>query len=739
MDRIDRVRLEANRTYEAGFSITPAGRVDDEKAAGYGWKTWEPNINPDGSLDLNAININYGIRGGKLRDGRNLIIIDFDHVDDEERNQEFLKGHCAAITPNGRHMFCTITDEQVKAYGVKAGHSNILGIGPDPDYVPVPPKHKSAPPKEGQPGSLDTTDFPELAGLIIDYKYEGGYVIAPGSYVDDKPYFWYHKPTEYALQPVPEIFLKAIKANNDSKLVKPAPVKTKSVKGGDIVDDAIRALQQAKPGDRNNTVNAVSFKVGRRLVSLNLDYEDTKARLVQAAIDVGQSPTEAEATVNSGLTKGQENPINLKKPTELDIYSNIIDDLKDLKVTDIGFVRYYPEFGQWMDISDTEAITMIDSAILEVYGDTVLSKRIHDVARRFKHRSSNRIPKVRDPKTGTFILPWDQKPEKLTFTNLVYNVNSGSFEDFNRENYTRTVFNYAFDPNATCPNWEKAMADIAATQPEEVLFLQEYMGVCLTTEVKQEIAAYIFGPAGGGKSTVILGFETVLGALCDTFNLADLSKNFGLSRVEGRNLLVSSEQNSIYIEDTGTLNALISGDSITVEEKFKASRSIKPTAKLLFASNEPPKVKAGLDDGWYRRFAKGLIKLPALTNRDPAVKEGIKTEAQGILLWALEGLHRYKANGFTHLPRAEAILDSIREDSNPILQFIGEKCTAQEDTSVRASVLFNCYKEWAKESGHKPMSQTSFGKAMATTEFIKKRLNVGQTYIGISLNNTETI
>lgn len=121
------------------------------------------------------------------------------------------------------------------------------------------------------------------------------------------------------------------------------------------------------------------------------------------------------------------------------------------------------------------------------------------------------------------------------------------------------------------------------------------------------------------------------------------------------------------------LNAIISGELVHVDRKFREPVDIRPHAKIAWAMNDMPRVPdAG--DGLFRRVK--VIKFPKLeADADPRVKETIETEGAGILNWALAGLARLRANHRFTIPPcvADATHDFQQTNDVPAV-FVSECC-----------------------------------------------------------------
>lgn len=96
--------------------------------------------------------------------------------------------------------------------------------------------------------------------------------------------------------------------------------------------------------------------------------------------------------------------------------------------------------------------------------------------------------------------------------------------------------------------------------------------------------------------------------------------------------------------------------------------------------------------------------------RDPELLEKFRMEADGIFLFALEGLRRLMNNHYvfseTQVNADE--LQQYREESDSVLSFVKEYCELDGSYSAGSTELFNAYKGYCEECGLKPYSQKNF-------------------------------
>jgi putative DNA primase/helicase len=324
---------------------------------------------------------------------------------------------------------------------------------------------------------------------------------------------------------------------------------------------------------------------------------------------------------------------------------------------------------------------------------------------------------------------WDADPDILVCKNGCLHISTGELAAHQPGHYATSAVPYEYDPNARPVIWDYFLRN---TVPVAANFLQEFAGYALTTEMSHELAVWLFGPPGSGKSTFIAGLAAMLGHRSGILGLADLERSrFTLADLPGKTLVVASEQPSSYLASTNTLNAIISGEPIQVERKYRDPFTVIPHAKVCWAMNELPRV-ADANSGLFRRVK--VVTFPALVEneRDPKIKSAIETEGAGILNWALEGLRRLKERGYFEVPAGvEDATKQFRENNDVPALFIDDRCVRGTDSEVPAAKLYREYKYWCEENGHRPQSSTRVAADWQRLGYERKRTMSGTVYQGL--------
>lgn len=303
---------------------------------------------------------------------------------------------------------------------------------------------------------------------------------------------------------------------------------------------------------------------------------------------------------------------------------------------------------------------------------------------------------------------------------------------------------YDYDPKAECPNWH-AFLGAAMPDAEVRAHIQEAVGYFLIPTTWLERIWILLGPGGTGKSTLIKSVRLLVGVdNCSAVALEDLDDKFRLGSLRDKLLNVVTEVNPKRALNDARLKAVVSGDPITGEEKFKNPGVFQPYARFLVATNTMPRVDDG-SDAFYRRaivlhFTQKFVAnprpdvQPPERPQDPDLGAKLEAELSGILNWALEGLARLQARGRFEIPASvEKNVRDYRENQDSVLRFVTDQCRVAPGLEVSASELYRAYVNWCRGQGEKPHSVTRFGNTVAGIDGIRphKTGPKGRHYVGV--------
>lgn len=327
--------------------------------------------------------------------------------------------------------------------------------------------------------------------------------------------------------------------------------------------------------------------------------------------------------------------------------------------------------------------------------------------------------------------------------NGVLELDNAIFRDGNPEDHISKQAGCEFDAEAECPNWLKFLEEVQP-DPDVRAWLQRLAGYCLTGKIDQQIFVVNFGMGNNGKSV----FWNILRQLCgsyavtaqfDTFVEKDRNDSIrnDIARLDKVRLVVANEGQNGARLDEGMVKQITGGDEVTARFLQREFFSFKPKFKVILISNHKP-VISGNDNGIWRRvmLVPWNVKIPA-ERVDISLEGKLLKELPGILNWAIEGLQKYTEVGLAVLPAALVIANAdYRKDSDIIGLWMNDLATFDKYAKTPLRDVYESYKNWAHDNGHKPMSSKSLGDRLKERGITDTRLGKEGTraWAGIQLN-----
>lgn len=202
--------------------------------------------------------------------------------------------------------------------------------------------------------------------------------------------------------------------------------------------------------------------------------------------------------------------------------------------------------------------------------------------------------------------------------------------------------------------------------------LQQFGGYCLMDDCRYQQALILYGPGATGKSTVLAGFEAVIGRDNISYlNMADLGKRFSLAELQHKRLNIMRNMDTTSKDNFAIFKRLLSGELITAERKYEKPFQFRPIAKFIIELNDIPR--------WPKQIGDALIGLRqrlivlkferqfSQHEADPTLPEKFVEEAPGILNWMIAGQKELLANGSFILPAA------VKHDTQTFIESLIDK------------------------------------------------------------------
>lgn len=311
-----------------------------------------------------------------------------------------------------------------------------------------------------------------------------------------------------------------------------------------------------------------------------------------------------------------------------------------------------------------------------------------------------------------------------------------------RENYRTTQIPVRYDPYATAPRFLQFLGEIFPSEhgEQEAQALLELMGYSLMTHSRHEKFVILVGEGANGKSVVL----KLLESLCGNESVAGVQPSQFANTFQRAHLLnklvnIVSEIEQGAVIDDAALKGITSGETTTVEQKFKPPFQMTPFSTCWFGTNHMPHTR-DFSDGTFRRAV--ILKFvavfkPELGNCDPMLLDKLKLELSGILTMALNAYGKALVNGFTTPESSKQAVTEWRLEADQVAQFISDECSVADAVEISPTELYGAYKSWALDNGvHRSLSMKSFRDRLTRLGFGTRRTRTARMVTGIQLQNS---
>ena len=377
--------------------------------------------------------------------------------------------------------------------------------------------------------------------------------------------------------------------------------------------------------------------------------------------------------------------------------------------------------------------------------DTDTSKK--EIKWSFESEQKNRIdaaldiarslPPISDPGDR-----WDANPWLFGVANGIVDLKTGKLcEELPNDRITKHS-PVSFLHDAQCPRFERFLTEIFIGDTALVDYMQRMVGYCLTGSVGEQCVFCWYGAGANGKTTLCLALRYIFGdyAVNLPFSALEMKNRNSndLVALVGARLVTAVETNEGVRLNEARIKALTGGDPITARRLYHESFTFEPTHKLVLAFNHKP-VIADDSEGMWRR-----VRLTPFTcsfqgqQADKELLDKLRSEAPGILAWAVRGCLLWRKNGLGAPAAVVNATAAYREESDHIGEFIEENCVVEPGGTVPSRVIWACYQSWAAEAEEVPLSRKTFTERLERRGFRRDRSGHGgtRTWAGIRVRES---
>ncbi len=273
-----------------------------------------------------------------------------------------------------------------------------------------------------------------------------------------------------------------------------------------------------------------------------------------------------------------------------------------------------------------------------------------------------------------------------------------------RDNFN-TCIPIVYDTDADAPRFRRYLREIF--QPDidwkmKVKLVLEAIGYTLLPSCRFHKFFLLIGPRANGKSVLLHIITKLVG---DKQVAAVQPNQFGnkaqRAHLNGKLANIVTEISTTGELPEAEIKAMVCGDPITAEAKYKDPFEYNPVATLWLAANEFPSIGGGGSMAFFRRAIVIPFNRVFLDEeQDTGLKEELEAELPGILNMALRGLARLiTRDGFDEPESCQAATKEWQMEANHVLAFVEECCQIDSDAQIASRDLYEAYRRWCNIVG----------------------------------------
>lgn len=300
------------------------------------------------------------------------------------------------------------------------------------------------------------------------------------------------------------------------------------------------------------------------------------------------------------------------------------------------------------------------------------------------------------------------------------------------------VLPVTYDPDATCPTYDAAIASIfsQATDPVDMIrHLEEVIGYAIQPLRPFAHIVLFEGSGANGKTSVLRLTQSLVGPEQVFASAVGILSNDKFTRAElaGRLMFVDDDLKEGVTLDDGLLKLIAEAKPLTARRAYgRRAFTFRSIALPILATNNTPKV----NDASYG-FERRLLIVPfARTFEKNEIKPDlfdtiIEKELPGVLNRALAGLARLRARkGFKEPIDALDAKKEFLAASNPLKGFVDDVVvtTPGEKTPVRE--VYERFRAWCVQNGYKvPFHKKAMKSRLEGMNFKTMKSHPGVSYV----------
>lgn len=350
-----------------------------------------------------------------------------------------------------------------------------------------------------------------------------------------------------------------------------------------------------------------------------------------------------------------------------------------------------------------------------------------------------------EPGMSATVDDFDRDPLLFNTETGTLNLQTGELQPHDPADRITKLSPVAYDPAAECPLWLKTLGRIFNADRERVAFVQRAIGYAMTGTISEQVLIVAHGTGANGKSVTFDTISDIAGDYAATVDAGLFTdsksgmneQRYELAELRGKRLLIASESEQGRRLKVALIKTLTGDERVKARPIYGKPIEYARTFKPWLVTNHRPTIR---DDGeavWRRvRLLPFEVTIPE-HERDPKLRDKLKAEYPGILRWMLDGCMAWQRDELGDCEAVTRATDDYRADSDPMGDFIRERCKLGLNCRTKAGDLRAAYECHCEEQGERPLRGKLYTEALSKHGVEPDRTKSQRAYIGIGLLTDE--
>ena len=333
----------------------------------------------------------------------------------------------------------------------------------------------------------------------------------------------------------------------------------------------------------------------------------------------------------------------------------------------------------------------------------------------------------------------DADPDILGVRNGYVDLKTGTLHPGDPKKHITRTCNVDYDPEATCPQWLQALAEIFEGDQDIIDLLRVAFGYSATGYNNEEVMFIHVGHGANGKSVIANMVQWVLGDYVNiappsllTYRPNDTGARNDVAALSGARMVSINELQGGDRLDEQIVKLLAGREKISARFLYREHEEFLPTATPHARTNHRP-IVTGTDEGIWRRL--NLIPYRRTFTegeQDPHLEQRLRAEGAGILRWIVEGAVQWYREGL----RIPAVIrqesHGYRTESDVLGRFLEDTTRADPMGRIKADDLWTRWMGYCKVDGMHPGTKTSFTRRLSERGHLTLKSNGARFYGGLT-------